>query len=130
MIKKYVKGLKDLVGFQLMDLTDEKILVRSPDGENYTLFIKDDKGDCCGFNDITTTLKIKRNSKTNPIITKVSISNEDEDEGNRCYVTFYGDSKALGAIDTYSSSGSGWIYGANVTVRCDSLSLFEFLSSW
>lgn len=130
MTNKYVKGLEDLVGFQLMDLTDEKILVRSPDGKNYTLFIEDDGGDCCGFNDITTTLKIKRNSKINPIITKVSISNEDEYEGERCYVTFYGDSKTLGTINTYSSSGSGWGYGANVTVCCSPLSLHEILSSW
>ena len=46
MVKRYEKGLKDLVGFQLVDLTKEKILVRSPQGEIYTLFIEDDEGDC------------------------------------------------------------------------------------
>ena len=126
----YIKGLKDLVGFQLVDLTEEKILVRAPDGKTFTLFIEDDEGDCCGFNDITTTLEVKKNSKINPIITKVDICNEEEDEGECCYVTFYGDSKVLGSIDTYSSSGSGWNYGANVTVRCSPLSLIETLSSW
>lgn len=130
MAKRYNRGLKNLVGFQLIDLTEDRILVRSPGGKVYTLFIEDDEGDCCGFNEITTTLKIKRNSKTNPIITKVSISNKDEGAGERCYVTFYGDSKTLGTIDAYSSSGSGWSYGANVTVSCSPLSLLEVLSSW
>ncbi len=129
MAEKYTKGLEDLVGFQLMDLTDDKILVRSPDGKIYTLFIEDDGGDCCGFNDITTTLKIERNSETNPIITKVSVDNK-ESNGDYGYVTFYGDSKTLGTIETYSFSGSGWGYGANVTVRCSPLSLLEILSSW
>ena len=130
MIKRYEKGLKDLIGFQLMDLTDDKILVRSPEGEIYTLLIEDDEGDCCGFNEITATLKIERNNKINPIITKVSVYNEEEGAGEYCYVTFYGDSKILGSIDAYSSSGSGWNYGANVTVRCSPLSLLEILSSW
>ena len=130
MAKRYNRGLKNLVGFQLIDLTEDKILVRSPEGKVYTLFIEDDEGDCCGYNDITTTLKIKRNSKTNPIIAKVSTRNEDEGEGESCYVAFYGDSKVLGTINTYSSSGSGWSYGANVTVRCSPLSLLETLSSW
>lgn len=130
MATKHIKGLKDLVGFQLVDLTEEKILVRAPSGKIFTLFIEDDEGDCCGFNDITTTLKIKKNSKINPIITKVSICSKEEGPGECCYVTFYGDSKVLGSIDTYSSSGSGWNYGANVTVRCSPLSLIETLSSW
>ena len=130
MTTKHIKGLKDLVGFQLVDLTEEKILVRAPSGKIFTLFIEDDEGDCCGFNDITTTLEVKKNSKINPIITKIDICNEEEDEGERCYVTFYGDSKILGSIDTHSSSGSGWNYGANVTVRCSQLSLIEILSSW
>lgn len=130
MTKRYERGLKDLIGFQLVGLTEEQILVRSPEGKVYTLFIEDDGGDCCGFNDITTTLKIKRNSKINPIITNVKVDYEEEGEGERCYVTFYGDSKVLGSIDTYSSSGSGWNYGANVTVRCSPLSLLEILSSW
>lgn len=130
MTTEHTKGLKDLVGFQLIDLTEDKILVRSPEGKIYTLFIEDDEGDCCGFNDITTILQFKRNSKANPIITKVSTHNEEESDGEYCYVTFYGDSKVLGTINTYSSSGSGWNYGANVTVRCSPLSLLEVLSSW
>ena len=130
MVKRYEKGLKDLVGFQLVDLTKEKILVRSPQGEIYTLFIEDDEGDCCGFNQIDTFLSIEKNSKNNPIITRVSIHNSELGEGEECEVTFYGDSKILGLIDTCSSSGSGWNYGANVTVRCSPLSLLEILSSW
>lgn len=130
MTTEHTKGLKNLVGFQLVDLTEEKILVRAPSGEIFTLFIEDDEGYCCGFNNITTTLKIKKNSKINPIITKVDIRSKEEGEGECCYVTFYGDSKVLGSIDTYSSSGSGWNYGANVTVRCSPLSLIETLSSW
>ena len=130
MVKRYEKGLKDLVGFQLVDLTKEKILVRSPQGEIYTLFIEDDEGDCCGFNQIDTFLSIEKNSKNNPIITRVGIRNSESGEGEECEVTFYGGSKILGSIDTYSSSGSGWNYGANVTVRCSPLSLLEILSSW
>lgn len=130
MTKRYEKGLEDLVGFQLIDLTEDKILVRSPEGKVYTLFIEDDEGDCCGFNEIQSTLRIKKNSKKNPIITKINIKQSEEGEGEQCQVTFYGDSKILGLIDTYSSSGSGWSYGANVTVRCSPLSLLEVLSSW
>lgn len=50
-------NIKDLIGFQLVSINDEKIIVKKNKKE-YVLHIKDYEGDCCGYNEIETRLLI------------------------------------------------------------------------
>lgn len=118
-----------LVGAQLINLTEEYIDVEK-NGTRYRINIIEYEGDCCGYNEITTNLFISdKNFKRNPIITKVTI--EDENcGGNRVRLVFFGEDNNLGVLDTYSYSGSGWCYGACVTLVCDELNIHTILSTW
>lgn len=126
-------NLDVLIGSQILTMTNDKIVV-AKDGTNYTLYIGDYSDDCCGFNEIQTVLNYGENRADNPIITNIvrEIDNDDRSryDGSSCKVTFYGDSKVIGTIDAYSSSGSGWEYGAYVTVECKALGIDETLSAW
>ena len=122
-------NLDVLIGSQILTMTNDKIVV-AKDGTNYTLYIGDYSDDYCGFNEIQTVLNYGENRADNPIITDIVREIDNGDDGSSCKVTFYGDSKAIGTIDAYSSSGSGWEYGARVTVECEALGIDETLSSW
>ena len=123
--------LKELIGYQLVSIDDTKIVVRKNDSE-YTLNIKEYEGDCCGFNEIKTTLLISDTElKCNPIITNVEKEEmEDEYDGMYGKLTFFGEYKPMAIVDGYSSSGSGWCYGACVSIYCSDLGIDEELSSW
>lgn len=122
---------KDLIGYQLVFIDDENIVVRK-DNTEYVLNIKEDSGDCCGYNEITTKLLISETElNRNPIITNVEIDEvEDEWEGMNVKLTFFGEYKPIAIVDTFSSSGSGWCYGACVSINCEVLGINEILSSW
>ena len=122
---------KDLIGYQLVSINDEEIIVRK-DGKEFTLCIYEDYGDCCGYNDITTELFISNEElKRNPIITNVEMEEiEDEEDGSRGRLTFLGEYNPIASVNSYSSSGSGWSYGACVTVECKMLGIDDTLSSW
>lgn len=120
--------LKDLIGYKLEKITNEEIVV-SKDNELYVLKVIEDSGDCCGYNDLETQLLIDDENK--PIITNV----EYEDVYNDCdeqhvKITFYGENKQIALIDSLSSSGSGWCYGACVTIKCKELNIDEIISEW
>ena len=122
---------KDLIGYQLVSIDDTKIVVRK-DNTEYVLNIEEDCGDCCGYNEITTKLLISDTElNRNPIITNVEMT-EDEDDcaGMSGKLTFFGEYKPMAVVDTYSSSGSGWCYGAYVSIHCDVLEINEILSTW
>ena len=122
--------LKDLIGYQLVSINSEEIVVRKDDKE-YTLYIIDDEGGCCGYNDITTELLIDNAEvKRNPIITNVEIDEYEQDDGSKAKLTFFGEYKPIAVVDTYSSSGSGWCYGACVTIECEILGINDTLSAW
>jgi hypothetical protein len=121
---------KDLVGYALVSICDTHIVVRKGDTE-YTLNIDEDYGDCCGYNEINTKLFVSETELgLNPIITNVELDNTNEYYGDRCKLTFFGGYKPLAIVDAFSSSGSGWCYGACVTISCDALKLNETLSSY
>ena len=122
---------KDLIGYQLVSIDDYRIVVRKDDTK-YTLYIEEDYGDCCGYNEIATKLLISETElNRNPIITNVEITEEDGDsDGMSGRIAFFGEYKPLAVLDTYSSSGSGWCYGACVWVQCDALEINETVSSW
>jgi hypothetical protein len=122
--------LKDLIGYQLVSINQEKIIVRKGDKE-YTLFITEDYGGCCGYNEINTNLLVSETElANNPIITNVETDGEDYGNGDRAKLTIFGVYKPLAVVESHSSSGSGWRYGACVSIICDALKIEETLTEW
>ena len=121
---------KDLIGYQLVSIDDEKIVVRKNETE-YILRIREDYGDCCGYNEISTKLLISETELSrNPVITNVEVTDVDCDDGAGGKIAFFGEYKPMAEVDAYSSSGSGWCYGACVWIECDALEINETISSW
>lgn len=121
----------ELIGAQLISFDKDKFKVRTAKGKIRTFTLEEDYGDCCGYNDVISTLLIdKKELANNPIITDIKETDDEEDDGNRHILTLVGVSKPLAEIDSYSSSGSGWGYGACVTLVCEETRLSQILSSW
>lgn len=124
--------LDTIIGAQLIELSDEGFTVRDKDGKECHFIFEQDEGDCCGFNDITSTIFFNPNDKENlPVLTNIDLL-EDEcaDEGNSLRITFFGLAKKLAMIESYSSSGSGWEYGATVTLVCKETGAEATVTSW
>ena len=123
--------LKDLIGYRLEKINDEEIIISKND-KLYVLKIQQDEGDCCGYNELETTLLISDNNK--PIITNIEYKdiseNEDWGDNETIKITFFGENKEIATIKSTSSSGSGWCYGACVTVKCKELNINEVISQW
>ena len=121
--------LKKLIGYKLIAIHKDMIEV-SKDGISHFIHIKQDEGDCCGYNELNTELYLSSNCY--PIITNVSCEKKVNDDYGyeTCKITFYGLDNKLASIESTSGSGSGWNYGACVTIECDSLELKDILSSW
>ena len=128
-----METIKNLVGYQLISIDASHIVVKKGD-KHYVLEIEDDYGGCCGFNNINTQLLISAEElNRNPIITNVTMENEDSDEyysGDAMKVTFFGEAKPIAELYSFSYSGSGWGYGACVTIKCKALKLEEVITSW
>jgi hypothetical protein len=121
--------LKNLVGFQLISLDNEQMVVQK-DSKVYSLNFMCDEGDCCGYSNIFNTLFIDTNDiKENPIITNIEYSSTNDDY-DTIKITLFGGMKKLAQIEAEAGSGSGWCYGATVTVECQPLEMSETLVSW
>lgn len=121
----------ELIGAQLISFDKDKFKVKTAKGKVRTFILDEDEGDCCGYNEVVSTLLIdKKELANNPIITDITEIDAEECEGNRHILTLVGISKPLAEIDAYSSSGSGWCYGACVTLKCEETRLSKILSSW
>lgn len=118
-----------LIGAQIVSVGDDCIEVKKGD-EFFKLEITSDDGDCCGFADFTTNLLYSPNDLRNPVITNVTRKDEEGYDGDSSIITFFGESKLLATIESNAGSGSGWSYGAFVTLRCTALGIDETLSSW
>ena len=121
-----------LLGSQLVSLDNNGFTVRNADGERHFIFEEDD-GDCCGYNDIEVKLLISEDEiSRNPVIT--NIVEQDHDNASvdcdSLTITLFGESKLLAQINSCSSSGSGWQYGATVTCRCIETHEEETITSW
>lgn len=123
--------LKDLIGYKLEKINNNEIVI-SNDNKLHILKFEEDEGGCCGYNELETTLLI--DGKNKPIITNVKyedVSEEDKwGESEIIKITFFGENKEIANIKSKSSSGSGWCYGACVTVNCKELHIHETISSW
>lgn len=124
-----------LLGMRLEELTEDYMVVSDSKGKYKLEFVKYD-GDCCGYSDVETKLYLDETKKENPIITKIE-SNRINGEGDFLDVTMFGcyklyveQEKKLAELNFASSSGSGWAYGAAITVRCKALNITEEVTSW
>lgn len=123
--------LHDLIGYQIVKLSDVEMQV-CKDSNTYTILFDCDHGDCCGFADINNTLLFDpENSKENPVITKVELSDDESEYGSQSVViTFFGEYKPLAKLSAVAGSGSGWMYGATVTAICKPLDMTEEVVGW
>ena len=121
-----MESLQKLIGAKLISIDEETIKVEK-DGKVYEIDIIQDEGDCCGYNEVESKLLISDNSK--PIITNIQ-----EDScfvcGNTCLLTFFGEYKPIATLKSISRSGSGWEYGACVSLHCDALNIDEIVTEW
>ena len=125
------KELQKLIGSQLVGETCSGILLKK-DGKVFELEIDTDSGDCCGYADFKKVLLIDEdNIKRNPVITKVEIIDGESDyDEESCLITLYGENLAMATVEATAGSGSGWHYGACVTVKCPTLGIAGCIASW
>lgn len=123
-----------LIGMQLVSWEDAtKTLIVQKGEERFKLVFDDsDEGDCCGYNEFFVELTASDDElKRNPVITNVSAERSGEDEDcDSLEITFLGESKKIMTISSVSGSGSGWCYGAIVTVKCEALAIDETVTGW
>lgn len=120
-----------IVGAQLVRLDEKGFEVKKGNSLYHFDFIEDE-GDCCGYNDINTQLFISEEELArNPAIVKYEIVEDDDfEEGSLFRLVFFGEVKKMAEVETYSSSGSGWSYGAAVSCLCRETNEEMILSSW
>lgn len=125
--------LENLIGCKLLYLSTSGFTVEKDSNIKHFDFVED-FGDCCGYNNISCDLYINfsDNINENPIITNVETLNETDvdEDADCCIITFFGLDKKIAEVTTYSSSGSGWCYGACVEVKCRETKESELLSCW
>lgn len=129
MKRKKKTSLESLIGFQILYMDEEHIVV-AKDNQIAVIDIKNEDGGCCGYNIIEAICEYNYGDKNNPIITKVEKLVDENGDSEICEITFFGESKAIAYIETTSTSGSGWGYGATVSITCSTLNINEILSSW
>lgn len=124
--------IDSLIGARLVDLdnTGFTVMRTSRNGpKEFRFDFDEDAGDCCGFNTIESTFLWDGEGDA-PAIVKVEYLKDFSEDGNGCTITFFGESSEIGKVSTYSSSGSGWCYGACVTVKCRENNDQALLSYW
>lgn len=122
-----------LIGMQLVNWDDDKkvLTVKAEDKLLDLVFDDSDEGCCCGYNDFFAELLVsERDVSINPVITNVEVLEKDDGDCSTAKITFFGEAKKLFSIRSESGSGSGWCYGACVTVKCDALGLSDLVTSW
>lgn len=125
---RQISSLRSLVGMKLIDLNSDGFTVEDKDGEWLHFVFDEDEGDCCGFNEIQTTLSMSR--KNPPVITKVQYQDVTEGDEDAVIITFFGLNKEIAEIFSMSSSGSGWAYGATVSVKCREINFTEVITQY
>lgn len=127
-----MNSLEKLIGAQITRIDENSIEVNL-NGSLHRLELNSDYGDCCGYAEFKTQMLYSENDLRNPVITNVELKNSEEDDYGSSEITiltFYGESKELATVESEAGSGSGWNYGATVSIRCDALEINEDLASW
>ena len=122
---------KELIGAQIIAVHEKGFAVRTTNGAIHSFLVEEDEGDCCGYN--TWDLKVFRdNIKRNPIITNIQWDEDDGESSNEhtAHITLFGEYAPLVQLDSLSSSGSGWSYGATVTLRCVETDEQYIVTAW
>lgn len=122
---KRISSLRKLVGMTLLDLNTHGFIVEDKDGERFHFVFEED---CCGFNEIKTTLSMSR--KNPPVITKVQYQDVSAGDEDAIVITFFGLDREIAKIFSKSSSGSGWAYGASVAVKCRKINFTEVITQY
>ena len=120
----------ELIGGQILEMENNSFVVRLKNGQTRNFILVEDEGDCCGYNVLQTELFYSEGSKDNPAIVKIEYESNDDDEGDSLTITFFGAYAPLAKINSFSYSGSGWGYGATVSVVCRETKQEECLTSW
>lgn len=121
--------LEKLIGAQVTKVGKDEIDVQL-NGKGYTLYLDSDDGDCCGYSGFEIIHFDEENTSDNPIITNVEYEGEDDYDESTSKVTFFGLHKEILKIESSAGSGSGWNYGANVTISCKELDIDNTLAAW
>lgn len=122
-----------LIGMQLVSWDDNEKTLTVKKGEDLFKLVFDDsdEGDCCGYNDFFVELLVSEDElKRNPVITNLEYEREDGEYGEALHITFLGEAKKIMTVNSESGSGSGWSYGAVVTVKCKGLDIDEAITEW
>lgn len=122
-----IKDLECLIGAKLISLEEKQFTVLKENKE-YVFSFNEDHGGCSGYNRIKTQLLI--DTKEKPVITNIEVNKTQYITGAKCTLTLFGLNKTIAEVNTVSSSGSGWEYGAYVQIVCDPLCVCETLSKW
>lgn len=125
---KQISSLYKLVGMKLIDLNRTGFTVEDTDGERFRFVFDEDEGDCCGYNEIKTTLSVS--TKNPPVITKVQYQDVTAGDEDAIVITFFGLDREIARIFSMSSSGSGWAYGATVAVKCREINFTEVITQY
>ena len=122
--------LEFLIGARLVTADDAGFEVVASNDKRYRFNFESYEGDCCGYNTISSHLLIEDEIEQNPIITKVRHATDEDNYSQSCEITFFGISKPIYTAAIESSSGSGWCYGATVSLTCKEADFNEILTSW
>lgn len=125
---RQISSLRKLVGMTLIDLNSDGFTVEDKDGERLHFVFDEDEGDCCGFNEIKTTLSMSRRNP--PVITRVQYQDVTAGDEDAVVITFFGLDREIAEIFSMSSSGSGWAYGASVAVKCREINFTEVITQY
>lgn len=118
-----------LIGSQLVGVSEDVIKVMK-DGVVYNLELESYQGECCGSVEFDIIFFDEEDIKYNPVITNVIHKREGDYWSENCELTFFGLNKEILNITAEATSGSGHMYGANVTIYCKSLDINEEIVSY
>lgn len=123
--------LEYLIGSKLISFDNDGFSVILPNGEQRDFAFDEDYGDCCGYNELSTELLISADElSNNPIITNIEKTDTSECDEDSVKIAFFGECKKIAEVNSLSSSGSGWCYGACVWVTCKQTNEKETITSY
>ena len=125
-----MKFIDNLVGSQIIDMCEKSITVKTKNGQTLQFDFICEQGDCCGYAEIKNTLYFKPDDNNNPVITNLVMRTEEKDCCKEVILILFGEYKALADYRFECGSGSGWCYGATISVACKIVPDVEELCSW